>query len=72
MWWLAAAVVAVVVAKDGHVLAEADVRAHCAAHLASFKAPKKVFFVDELPRNAMGKVQKNLLREDYRNLFTGK
>ena len=31
--------------------------------IASFKIPKEVFFVDELPRNAMGKVQKNILRE---------
>ena len=37
--------------------------------LAAFKTPKKVFFVDELPRNAMGKVQKNLLRERYAGTF---
>jgi malonyl-CoA/methylmalonyl-CoA synthetase len=37
--------------------------------LASFKVPKVVFIVDELPRNAMGKVQKSLLREQYRNHF---
>ena len=39
--------------------------------LAAFKTPKKVFFVDELPRNAMGKVQKNLLRERYAGTFGG-
>ena len=33
--------------------------------MASFKIPKRVFFVDELPRNTMGKVQKNLLREHF-------
>jgi malonyl-CoA/methylmalonyl-CoA synthetase len=33
--------------------------------IANFKVPKQVFFVDELPRNAMGKVQKNVLRERY-------
>jgi len=38
--------------------------------LAAYKAPKRVVFVDELPRNAMGKVQKNLLRERYAGLFT--
>jgi malonyl-CoA/methylmalonyl-CoA synthetase len=31
--------------------------------IANYKVPKAVFFVDELPRNAMGKVQKNMLRE---------
>jgi malonyl-CoA/methylmalonyl-CoA synthetase len=39
------------------------------ARLAAFKAPKRVFFVDELPRNAMGKVQKNRLREAYAAVF---
>ena len=37
--------------------------------LASFKAPKRIFFVPELPRNALGKVQKNVLRESYRDTF---
>lgn len=35
------------------------------ARLARFKHPRRVVFVDELPRNAMGKVQKNVLREMY-------
>ena len=35
------------------------------AEIASFKVPKRVHFVDELPRNAMGKVQKNVLRERF-------
>ena len=39
------------------------------AKLANFKVPKAVFFVTELPRNAMGKVQKNLLREKHAALF---
>jgi malonyl-CoA/methylmalonyl-CoA synthetase len=34
--------------------------------LANFKVPKRVYFVEELPRNAMGKVQKNLLRDRYK------
>ena len=38
--------------------------------LAAFKTPKAVIFVDELPRNAMGKVQKNLLRETYFRTFS--
>lgn len=37
--------------------------------IAGFKVPKQLFVVDELPRNTMGKVQKNLLRERYRDLF---
>jgi malonyl-CoA/methylmalonyl-CoA synthetase len=39
--------------------------------LANYKVPKRVFFVDELPRNAMGKVQKNVLRESYGSSFSG-
>ena len=38
--------------------------------LAAFKTPKRVLFVDDLPRNAMGKVQKNLLRERYADLYS--
>jgi malonyl-CoA/methylmalonyl-CoA synthetase len=40
------------------------------ASIANFKVPKHLFVVDDLPRNAMGKVQKNLLREQHRALFT--
>jgi malonyl-CoA/methylmalonyl-CoA synthetase len=40
------------------------------AQLANFKIPKKCFVLPELPRNTMGKVQKNLLREQYKNLFS--
>jgi len=39
--------------------------------LAAYKVPKRILIVDELPRNTMGKVQKNLLRETYRNLYIG-
>jgi len=38
--------------------------------LARFKHPKRVFVVDELPRNTMGKVQKNVLRDTYNNTFS--
>ncbi|PID62632.1 MAG: malonyl-CoA synthase [Gammaproteobacteria bacterium] len=41
----------------------------CAASLARFKVPKQVMVLDALPRNTMGKVQKNQLRQDYRDLF---
>ena len=38
---------------------------HCRSRLASFKKPESVVFVDELPRNALGKVLKRVLREEY-------
>jgi malonyl-CoA/methylmalonyl-CoA synthetase len=56
------------------VLGQGDETAMIAAarrQLAAYKAPKRVVFVDELPRNAMGKVQKNRLRETYAGLFGG-
>jgi malonyl-CoA/methylmalonyl-CoA synthetase len=59
------AVVAVVQGRGD----EAAIIAAARQSLAAFKAPKRVFFVDELPRNAMGKVQKNLLRETYAQTF---
>jgi malonyl-CoA/methylmalonyl-CoA synthetase len=37
--------------------------------IANFKVPKHMFVVNELPRNTMGKVQKNLLRDQHRALF---
>ncbi|MFO1207689.1 MAG: AMP-binding protein [Amaricoccus sp.] len=48
-----------------------DVAAALRDRLAAFKLPKHVAVVDELPRNAMGKVQKNLLRDRYAGLFAG-
>ena len=59
------AVVAIVVANPGHTLTESGVVAALKGEIASFKVPKRVHFVDDLPRNAMGKVQKNVLREKY-------
>jgi malonyl-CoA/methylmalonyl-CoA synthetase len=38
--------------------------------IAGFKVPKRIFVVEDLPRNAMGKVQKNVLRDRYRTTFT--
>jgi malonyl-CoA/methylmalonyl-CoA synthetase len=54
-------------AAGNDAVAEADVIAHVKANLANFKVPKRVLFVDSLPRNAMGKVQKNVLREQLAN-----
>ncbi len=59
------AVVAVVVQEPGAGLTEHAVISAMTSNLAKFKVPKKVVFVDELPRNTMAKVQKNLLREAY-------
>lgn len=50
-------------------LTEADIIRGLRERLAGFKVPKRVVFVDGLPRNAMGKVQKKLLRETYQGLF---
>ena len=59
------AVTAVVVAEAGAAADEAGVIAALRHELAAYKVPKRVHFVAELPRNAMGKVQKNVLRERY-------
>ena len=61
--------VAVVIAKPGATLDAVQIVAELKARLANFKIPKQCFVVSELPRNAMGKVQKNLLREQYKTLF---
>ena len=63
------AVVAVVVADGITSIDEPDIIAAAVENLAKFKVPKKVVFVDELPRNTMAKVQKNILRENYWNTF---
>ena len=59
------AVTAIVVAKKGAVLNHAEIISSLKQNLASFKCPKRVIIVDELPRNTMGKVQKNILRQTY-------
>jgi malonyl-CoA/methylmalonyl-CoA synthetase len=64
------AIVAVVVRAMDADLDERAVLAALEAKLARFKWPKRVIFIDELPRNTMGKVQKNMLRETYKDLFT--
>ena len=65
------AVVAVVVRKPGEAPDAAAITAALKTQIANFKVPKAVFVVDDLPRNAMGKVQKNLLREQHKALFSG-
>jgi malonyl-CoA/methylmalonyl-CoA synthetase len=62
-------VTAVVVARRDAALTEAGVIAALEQRLAKFKLPKRVLFVDDLPRNAMGKVQKAALRERHKGLY---
>jgi len=59
------AVVAVVVAKPGVKLNAESMIAELKGKIANFKVPKRLVVVNELPRNAMGKVQKNVLRQTY-------
>lgn len=63
-------VAAIVVRRPRETIDETAVLVALGARLAKFKQPKRVLFVDELPRNAMGKVQKNVLRERFGDLFS--
>ncbi|KLN59171.1 malonyl-CoA synthase [Kiloniella spongiae] len=64
------AVVAVIIGDNTRDLHEDYILDHLKVQLARFKQPKSTFFIDELPRNTMGKVQKNLLRQSYANLYS--
>jgi malonyl-CoA/methylmalonyl-CoA synthetase len=64
-------VTGVVALRDGSTPDEAAIRKALAGVLAGFKVPKRVLFVDALPRNTMGKVQKNVLREANAGLYSG-
>ncbi|MBE1549107.1 fatty-acyl-CoA synthase [Mycobacterium sp. OAS707] len=59
------AVVAAVVTRDGATLREDELLSHCRSHLAGYKTPKQVFFVEALPKNPSGK----LLKRDLRTRF---
>ena len=60
------AVVAVVVPREGVTLDTAAMQAELKTRIANFKVPKQLHMIDQLPRNTMGKVQKNVLRESYK------
>ena len=62
-------VTAAVVGKAGAALSEAQIIGAIQARLARYKLPKRILIVDELPRNTMGKVQKNALRATYASLY---
>ncbi|MDP7476102.1 MAG: AMP-binding protein, partial [Candidatus Woesearchaeota archaeon] len=57
------AVKACVVLRENKKASKEEIIAYCKQRLASYKKPKYVEFIDTLPKNAMGKVQKNVLRE---------
>jgi malonyl-CoA/methylmalonyl-CoA synthetase len=64
------AVIAIVVAKDDAVLSENELIEASRQGLANYKVPKRVVFVEELPRNAMAKIEKGRLRERFRGIFS--
>jgi malonyl-CoA/methylmalonyl-CoA synthetase len=64
-------VVAVIVPQKDFSFDEAVMIEAIRDRIARFKQPKRIFTIDELPRNTMGKVQKNVLRDSYKNLFAG-
>ncbi|HBD90572.1 MAG TPA: malonyl-CoA synthase [Gemmobacter sp.] len=63
------AVTAIVVPTGRPALTETAITAALETRLARFKQPKRVIFVDQLPRNTMGKVQKNLLRDQFADMY---
>jgi malonyl-CoA/methylmalonyl-CoA synthetase len=63
-------VTAAVVAKVGATLSEDAIIERAKARLARYKVPKRILIVEELPRNAMGKVQKNTLRKMFAALYS--
>lgn len=65
-------VTAVLVCNKGADITEGAVLKALDGRLAKFKMPKRVFVVDELPRNTMGKVQKNVLRDTYKDIYAKK
>ncbi|QHW23416.1 malonyl-CoA synthase [Rhizobium leguminosarum bv. viciae 248] len=63
-------VTAVVVCKRGAALDEKTIVSALQDRLARYKQPKRIIFAEDLPRNTMGKVQKNILRQQYADLYT--
>jgi malonyl-CoA/methylmalonyl-CoA synthetase len=65
-------VTAAVVPQPGALLSEPELLGALRTRLAAYKVPKRVLLVPELPRNAIGKVQKNVLRATYESLYRGR
>ena len=68
--WVETPVAFVVSRRGAREPDEADLIAHCRQYLAGYKKPSAIVIVDELPRNAGGKVLKRQLRETYRDQFS--
>ena len=62
-------VTAIVIPDGSTDLTEGDIIKVINEQLAKFKLPKKIFIASDLPRNTMGKVQKNVLRDNYANIY---
>lgn len=60
-------VTAVIVLRSGETLSLEEINSHCRKHLASFKVPRDLKIVTELPRNPSGKVLKRVLRDQYQD-----
>jgi malonyl-CoA/methylmalonyl-CoA synthetase len=58
-------VVAVIVRKKDSKITEGELISSLKSEIAGFKVPKNIILIEELPRNAMGKVKKNILRDIY-------
>ena len=65
------AVTAVVVPMQGETISEADVLELCKKELGGFEVPKKVVFVDDLPKTSTGKIQKHIIRQQHTKLYGG-
>ena len=63
------AVVAAVVIRDGAAVDEGDLIGHCRDHLAGYKTPKQILFVDALPKNPSGKLLKRDMRSQFASMF---
>lgn len=63
------AVTAVIVAQENAETNELSILSFIKSHHANFKVPKRILFAPELPKNTMGKVQKNILREKYKDIY---
>ena len=63
------AVTAVVVLKQGTVISVEEIHAYCRENLSHYKAPKHIEIIDQLPKNASGKILKRELRDRYNDTF---
>ncbi len=63
------AVTAVIKLKSGATITEAEIIEHCKKHLSSFKVPKKILFVEALPKTPTGKILKRQMRESFKGIF---